>query len=241
MKLQTALCISRISASSSRQLKLLLAILFCLSLAATAGIARGAEFVVTTTKGKVQGRAYGSRGAQFLGIPYAQPPVGSLRWRAPLAMQPWTGVRSATTFGAPCAQPDLGDWNRRDAAKSREDCLFVNVITPVWPPKGRLPVMFFIHGGANEGGTASSALYKDGTLPRHGILLVTINYRLGVFGFLPFPRSLSNQRTTAPEITDCWTRSRRFIGFTTTSPDSAAIQRTSASSVNPPGPWTRAR
>ncbi len=186
MKPQTALRIPSSSTRPSRLLKLPLAILFCLSLAATAA-AQGGKFIVTTTKGKIQGRVYGSHGAQFLGIPYAQPPVGNLRWRAPLAMEPWSGVRSATTFGAPCAQPDLGDWNRKDAAKSQEDCLFVNVITPEWPPKGKLPVMFWIHGGANEGGTASSALYKDGTLTQHGILLVTINYRLGVFGFFALP------------------------------------------------------
>jgi para-nitrobenzyl esterase len=95
----------------------------------------------------------------------------------------WRDVRDATAFGAPCAQPAQGDWNKHDAEISKEDCLFLNVITPVWPPKQRLPVMFWLHGGANVGGTASSALYKDGTLVNHGVLLVTVNYRLGVFGF----------------------------------------------------------
>jgi para-nitrobenzyl esterase len=81
----------------------------------------------------------------------------------------------------------LGDWNQHDADTSKEDCLFLNVITPEWRAKKSLPVMFWLHGGANAGGTASSALYKDGTLVQHGIILVTANYRLGVFGFMAHP------------------------------------------------------
>jgi para-nitrobenzyl esterase len=143
--------------------------------------------VVQTTGGKIRGVTRASGGAEFLGIPYAQPPVGDLRWHEPVPVQPWKDVRDASSFGAPCAQPPLGDWNRRDAAFSKEDCLFLNVLTPVWPAKEPLPVMVWLHGGANEGGTASSPLYKDGTLVQHGIMLVTVNYRLGVFGFLAHP------------------------------------------------------
>jgi para-nitrobenzyl esterase len=139
---------------------------------------------VSTTSGQLRGVDRASGGAEFLGVPYAQPPVGNLRWHEPLPAKSWTGVRDAATFGAPCAQPVLGDWNKHDAETSKEDCLFLNVMTPVWPPKDPLPVMFWIHGGANAGGTASSALYKDGTLVQHGVLLVTVNYRLGIFGFL---------------------------------------------------------
>jgi para-nitrobenzyl esterase len=106
--------------------------------------------------------------------------VGDLRWHEPLPVRPWSEVRTASSFGAPCAQPVLGDWNRHDAEAGKEDCLFLNVITPVWPARQPLPVMLWIHGGANEGGSASSALYKDGTLIRHGVLLVTVNYRLGI-------------------------------------------------------------
>lgn len=154
---------------------------------AVEGNAAEAAFVVRTTDGQVRGIARPGGGAQFLGIPYAQPPVGNLRWHEPLPATPWSGVRDAGNFGAPCAQPVLGDWNRHDAQNSREDCLFLNVIVPEWPVKKPLPVMFWIHGGANEGGSASSALYKDGTLVDHGVLLITINYRLGVFGFLAHP------------------------------------------------------
>jgi para-nitrobenzyl esterase len=145
------------------------------------------SLIVATTAGQIQGISRHSGGAEFLGIPFAQPPIGNLRWHEPVPATPWTGIRNATKFGAPCAQPDLGDWNRRDAATGKEDCLFLNVIVPEWPVVKPLPVMFWIHGGANEGGTASSALYKDGTLVNHGVILVTVNYRLGIFGFLAHP------------------------------------------------------
>jgi len=145
------------------------------------------NLIVKTTSGDLKGKPRSGAGAEFLGIPYAQPPIGDLRWHEPLPVKPWTGVREATSFGAPCSQPDLGDWNRHDAESGKEDCLFLNVILPEWPVKKPLPVMFWIHGGANEGGTASSALYKDGTLVSHGVILVTVNYRLGVFGFLAHP------------------------------------------------------
>jgi para-nitrobenzyl esterase len=145
------------------------------------------RFLVRTTNGPLQGVARPDGGAEFLGIPYAQPPVGDLRWHEPVLVKPWSEVRTASSFGAPCAQPVLGDWNRHDAEAGKEDCLFLNVITPVWPARQPLPVMLWIHGGANEGGSASSALYKDGTLIRHGVLLVTVNYRLGIFGFFAHP------------------------------------------------------
>lgn len=145
------------------------------------------DLVITTGTGKIRGVARHSGGAEFLGISYAQAPVGNLRWHEPLPMNPWSGVRDATAFGAPCAQAVLGDWNKHDSETSKEDCLFLNVITPTWPAKTRLPVMFWIHGGANAGGTASSSLYKDGTLVNHGVILVTINYRLGIFGFFAHP------------------------------------------------------
>jgi para-nitrobenzyl esterase len=145
------------------------------------------NLVVGTMAGQLRGVLRGTGGAEFLGIPYAQPPVGELRWREPLGVQRWPGVRDATHFAAPCAQPVLGDWNKADAAASMEDCLYLNVIIPNWPPKKQLPVMFWIHGGSNTGGTASSRLYKDGTLVNHGVVLVTINYRLGAFGFLAHP------------------------------------------------------
>src|ERR1035438_1442844 len=156
--------------------------------AATAGLpmAKAAEdpFVVKTSAGLARGLARDGGGARFLGIPFAQPPVGVLRWHEPLPAKAWSGVRDATAYSSPCAQPDLGGWNRHDAQTGQEDCLYLNVITPAWPKKGLLPVMFWIHGGANEGGSGMSDLYTAGRLADHGVVVVTVNYRLGVFGFL---------------------------------------------------------
>ena len=145
------------------------------------------EFLVRTTSGPLRGVARPDGGAEFLGIPYAQPPVGNLRWHEPLPVKPWTEVRTAGSFGAPCAQPLMADWNRHDAEAGQEDCLFLNVVTPAWPAKKPLPVMLWLHGGGNEGGSASNAFYNGGTLVNHGVLLVTVNYRLGIFGFFAHP------------------------------------------------------
>ncbi|MGH9594813.1 MAG: carboxylesterase/lipase family protein, partial [Bryobacteraceae bacterium] len=160
-----------------------------LVVAGTARVALAADeaLVVKTSAGLVRGVARDGGGARFLGIPFAQPPVGKLRWRAPLPAKALSWVRDATAYSAPCAQPDLGDWNRHDAKAGREDCLYLNVITPRWPKKGLLPVMFWIHGGANEGGSGMSDLYTAGTLEDHGVVVVTVNYRLGAFGFLAHP------------------------------------------------------
>jgi para-nitrobenzyl esterase len=149
--------------------------------------AQGDPLVVKTSGGQVRGMARIGGGARFFGIPFAQPPVGELRWHEPLPAEPWTGVRTAQTYSAPCAQPDLGWWNHHDAGTGQEDCLYLNVVTPEWPKNKLLPVMFWLHGGANAGGTAMSALYTDGTLPNHGVVLVSVNYRLGLFGFLAHP------------------------------------------------------
>src|SRR5690349_3119672 len=87
--------------------------------------------VVSVASGQLRGAPRSSGGAEFLGIPFAQPPVGDLRWREPQPPAPWKGVRDARAFGAPCAQAlQDGAWNRRDAENGREDCLFLNVMTP---------------------------------------------------------------------------------------------------------------
>jgi para-nitrobenzyl esterase len=143
--------------------------------------------VVTTRAGQLRGMARPNGGAQFLGIPYAEPPVGDRRWREPVPAKAWNGVRDAVTYGASCAQPVQGDWNKLAAESSREDCLYLNVVTPDWPAKHLLPVMFWIHGGANIGGSGVGPLYNGGTLVDHGVVTVTINYRLGVFGFFAHP------------------------------------------------------
>jgi para-nitrobenzyl esterase len=145
------------------------------------------SFVVSTSAGQLRGIPHAGGGAQFLGIPYAEPPLGNLRWRPPVPGKHWTGIRNADAYGTPCSQPVLGEWNRQDAALGREDCLYLNVDVPQWPAKGPLPVMFWIHGGSNLGGSGTGSLYNDGTLAAHGVVVVTINYRLGIFGFLAHP------------------------------------------------------
>ena len=181
--------IGKLSKSSFKLFTFALIVLLCSTPSLSA---RDDNFVVETSTGRLRGIPRTSGGAEFLGIPFAQAPVGKLRWHEPLEVAPWTGVRDASSFGAPCAQPVLGDWNKHDAETSNEDCMFVNVMTPAWPPRSKLPVMLWLHGGANAGGTASAALYKDGTLVQHGVVLVTVNYRLGVFGFLAHP-ALTNE------------------------------------------------
>jgi para-nitrobenzyl esterase len=143
--------------------------------------------LVSTLEGWVRGLSRPGGGAEFLGIPYAEPPVGRLRWRAPVPVGPWHGLRPATTLGPQCAQPPPNGWKQGFAAWAREDCLYLNVIAPQWPARKLLPVMFWIHGGGNVGDTANKPLFNDGTLVEHGVVLVTFDYRLGVFGFLADP------------------------------------------------------
>jgi para-nitrobenzyl esterase len=155
-------------------------------LAAIALSAADSGPIVNVTGGQIRGALFDKGGAVFKGIPYAQPPVGDLRWREPMPVTPWTGVRDTTAFGAPCAQnpnsfmPGLG-------AMSREDCLFLNVWTPEWPSRSRKPVMVWIPGGGNFIGASSEAVYDSGSLARRGVVLVTFNYRLGSFGFFSHP------------------------------------------------------
>ena len=143
--------------------------------------------MVSTTAGRLRGVLLPAGGAAFRGMPFAAPPVGDRRWQPPAPVVGWTGVRDATAFGPPCLQPVLGDWNRLNAEHGREDCLSLNVFTAAWPAKGKQPVMVWIHGGGNSGGTGSTDFFAEGRLQRHGVVLVTINYRLGVFGFFAHP------------------------------------------------------
>ena len=141
------------------------------------------EPVAAVTGGQIRGSVLEKAGAAFKGIPFAQPPVGDLRWREPAPVSRWSGVRDATGYGAACAQNSAG----RMSEGSNEDCLFLNVWTPEWPPVSRKPVMFWIHGGGNFGGTASSPNFDGESLARRGVVLVTANYRLTLFGFFAHP------------------------------------------------------
>jgi para-nitrobenzyl esterase len=125
-------------------------------------------------------------GAAFKGIPYAEPPVGDLRWREPTPARGWTGTRDATQFGAICPQhPSATIPNAVEIAK--EDCLFLNVWVPAWPITANRPVLLWIPGGGNINGGTSEARHDGSLLARRGIVVVTINYRLGSFGFFSHP------------------------------------------------------
>jgi para-nitrobenzyl esterase len=138
---------------------------------------------VTVGAGQLRGIALDRGGAVFKGIPFAQAPVDDLRWRPAVPAKAWSGARDATSYGAPCAQNAGGQMLKGCS----EDCLYLNIWTPEWPPKQALPVMFWIHGGGNYGGTASTANFDGESLARHGVVVVTANYRLGIFGFFAHP------------------------------------------------------
>ena len=143
--------------------------------------------VVTTSDGAVRGAAAGTVN-EFLGLPYAAPPTGNLRWRAPQPTAAWTGVRDATTFGPSCPQAPSPF---APPGQFSEDCLYLNVYTPAARSSfGGRPVLVWIHGGGLE---QDGARDYDGTkLAADGVVVVTINYRLGALGFLAHPALASH-------------------------------------------------
>jgi para-nitrobenzyl esterase len=148
--------------------------------------------IVAVSGGRIQGAPTTDGGAAWKGIPFARPPVGDLRWRAPQPVVPWKDTRETTRFSIACTQLS-GGWNERFVATSGEDCLYLNVATPKWPVKDTYPVMVWIHGGSNLAGDADDAGFDARTLVHYGIVLVTINYRLGALGFLGRDYGLMDQ------------------------------------------------
>src|SRR6266702_3129251 len=136
-----------------------------------------APLVVRTDKGAVQG-FFTADAREFLGIPYAAPPVGALRWRPPRPPAPWHGVRAATSYAPQCSQSS----SAFGQASTSEDCLYLNVFTPATSKARNLPVMVWVHGGSLLTGESND--YNPAGLVRHGVVVVTINYRLGALGFL---------------------------------------------------------
>jgi carboxylesterase type B len=128
----------------------------------------------------------------FKGVPFAAPPVGDLRWRAPQPVKPWQGVRQATRFGASCMQNLVDEhepWTYEFMTHTEvsEDCLFLNVWTGARSARERRPVYVYIHGGANTEGSGAVPLYDGEGLAKKGIVVVTVNYRLGILGFFTHP------------------------------------------------------
>ncbi|MBC7230702.1 MAG: carboxylesterase family protein [Actinobacteria bacterium] len=123
----------------------------------------------------------------YKGIPYAAPPVDELRWREPQPVEPWEEVRACTRYGPACPQPH-DDWTgMMDVGTTSEDCLYLNVWTPAERPGEGLPVMVWIHGGAFKSGAGSLPIYDGKNLARKGVVVVTINYRLGALGLMAHP------------------------------------------------------
>ncbi|MFZ0787599.1 MAG: carboxylesterase/lipase family protein [Candidatus Acidiferrales bacterium] len=124
----------------------------------------------------------------YRGVPFAAPPVGDLRWKAPQPAASWTGVRQATQFGNACVQPPFpSNGMYKTAPPIGEDCLYLNIWTPAKSADDRLPVMVWIHGGGFDHGTGAASGYDGENLASKGAVVVTINYRVGVFGFLALP------------------------------------------------------
>ncbi|HEY6621858.1 MAG TPA: carboxylesterase family protein [Steroidobacteraceae bacterium] len=155
--------------------------------------------LVQISTGSLHGTHAGSAIA-FRGIPYARPPIAELRWQPPQPPLPWEGVREAVQPGNTCTQRTSGlipffapmaqayGSNFKQApVKSSEDCLYLDVWVPEWPVKRALPVMVWLHGGSNTVGSGTQSTYNGVSLTQHGVLLVTLNYRLGVMGFFSHP------------------------------------------------------
>jgi para-nitrobenzyl esterase len=165
----------------------------------TAGTAPAGELLVQIGAGTLRGTQAGSAIA-FRGIPYARPPIGELRWQPPQPPLPWQGVREARQPGSACTQRTsglapffapmaraYGSNFEQPPIQSSEDCLYLDVWVPEWPVKRALPVMVWLHGGSNTVGSGTQSSYDGVSLTRHGVLLVTLNYRLGAMGFFSHP------------------------------------------------------
>jgi para-nitrobenzyl esterase len=161
--------------------------------------ASSSDPTVQISTGTLRGTSAGSAIA-FRGIPYAQPPIGELRWQPPQPPAVWQGVRDASRPGTACTQRTSGlapffapmaktydSKFEQPPVTSSEDCLYLDVWAPEWPVKQALPVMVWLHGGSNRVGSGTQSTYDGASLSRRGVLVVTLNYRLGAMGFFAHP------------------------------------------------------
>lgn len=146
--------------------------------------AQYSNFQVKTKSGVIEGTLEKSGVRSFKGIPFAAPPVGRLRFQAPQPVTAWDGVREAKKFGPRAMQaPIFGDMGFRSDGMS-EDCLYLNVWTPAHKAGAKLPVLVYFYGGGFVAGDGSEARYDGESMATHGIVALTVNYRLGAFGFM---------------------------------------------------------
>lgn len=170
--------------------------MFAAALAALAmigsGVATAEPATVKTQSGAVKGVDQDGV-TSWLGLPFAAPPVGDLRWRPPQAPAAWQGVRAADHFGAPCMQSLPPGAPGADLPRS-EDCLFLNIWAADGPKKPKRPVMLYIHGGGFQFGMTAWGETDGRSLARHGVIVVTTAYRLGKFGFFAHPALVSEAK-----------------------------------------------
>jgi para-nitrobenzyl esterase len=147
--------------------------------------------VVKTEAGYISGTVLGEPDKPvyvYRGIPYAAPPIGDFRWKPPRPVTPWSGIRECTSFSLQAAQfPDVNLSKAEQKTPSSEDCLYLNVLTPATKGTEKLPVMVWFHVGALRYSNSNLSLYNGPALPQHGVVLVTVNSRLGVLGLLVHP------------------------------------------------------
>jgi para-nitrobenzyl esterase len=143
---------------------------------------------VTSANGVIESKVVPKDGVRsFKGIPYAQPPVGDLRWREPRPVKNWTGIRNANRFGPQCMQWPPGNVDTSRSSGTSEDCLYLNVWTPARSATDRLPVLVYIYGGAFQNGDGSELPYDGESMAHQDVVAVSINHRNGVFGFFVHP------------------------------------------------------
>lgn len=174
--------------------------------------------------GMIEGRD--SSGVKvFEGIPFAQPPVGDLRWKAPQPVKAWEGVRETKTYGNdPMMYNAFGDM-KFQGPKHSEDCLYLNVWTPAKKMDEKLPILIYFNGGGLMSGDGSEYRYEGVSLARKGIIVVTANYREGIFGFFAHPQ-LSKETSYKGSGNYGWMdQLQPLSGCTTISQLSAAILR----------------
>ncbi len=161
------------------------------ALALTLAVAAQAQtpLQLQTDKGEIQGKLSDDGTVRaFLGVPYAAPPVGPLRWKPPQPATPWTSVHSAESYGSHCMQVNaFADMTFHDPGAS-EDCLTLNIWTPNnATPATRLPVMVWVYGGGFYAGSTSERRQDGESFAHKGVILVSMNYRLNIFGFFAHP------------------------------------------------------
>lgn len=174
----------RLRAKTVLHLSLLAGVFFVMAISNNAA-GSADPLLVRVEGGLVKGRTE-NRVDRFMGLPYAAAPIGSLRWRNPQAVVPWEGIRNAGSPGPRCIQPPSPQASAT-AQPMSEDCLYLNVWRPETGRSNNLPVMVWLHGGAFVSGAGSLALYDGSALAKRGVIVVTLNYRLGALGTFSLP------------------------------------------------------